>query len=343
MLKELTLPDRRIVDPWGPISEHERNGSWPERVDLALQDGLGEDQVDAWVASACVMCSNGCGCDIAVKDGRIVGTRGRGGDRVNRGRLGPKGLFAWQANNSAERLTTPLVREGGDLVEADWDTALARVAARMQELLDTKGPQSVAFYNSGQLFLEDYYALGVLAHAGVGTPHVDGNTRLCTATAAQALKESFGCDGQPGSYTDVDVADAFFLYGHNVAETQTVLWTRMRDRLESAGPPALVVVDPRPTVPALRADVHLAVRNGTNLALMNALVHELIAQGWVDQAYVDAHTVGFATLAQRTASCTPEWAAEICDVDAGLIREAARIFGTTSRVLSTVLQGFYQS
>jgi anaerobic selenocysteine-containing dehydrogenase len=117
----------------------------------------------------------------------------------------------------------------------------------------------------------------------------------------------------------------------------------MRDRLESAGPPALVVVDPRPTVPALRADAHLAVRNGTNLALMNALVHELIAQGWVDQAYVDAHTVGFATLAQRTASCTPEWAAEICDVDAGLIREAARIFGTTSRVLSTVLQGFYQS
>src|SRR3954463_15461001 len=312
----------RIADIWGERTPHSADDAWPVRVDMSLEDGLTETDVDSWVQSACVLCSNGCACDIAVKDDRIVGIRGRGIDRVNRGRLGPKGLFGWQANNSPDRRTTPLIREGKELVETDWDTALGRIAERMGELLETKGPQSVAFYNSGQLFLEDYYALGVLAHAGVGTPHVDGNTRLCTATAAQALKESFGCDGQPGSYADVDETDALFLYGHNVAETQKVLWARMRDRLEGPKQPALVVVDPRPTIPASRADVHLAVRNGTNLALMNSLVHEVIANGWADKQYVDAHTVGFEKLAERTESCTAEWAADLCGVDAGLIREA---------------------
>ena len=335
-----TRPER-IADPWGTASPHDR-GPWAARTDLQLAEGVSADDVD-WVQSACVLCSNGCGCDIAVKDGSIVGVRGREIDRVNLGRLGPKGLFGWQANNARDRLTTPLVREGSELVESDWDTALGRIASRMRELLADNGPQSIGFYNSGQLFLEDYYTLAVMAKAGIGTPHVDGNTRLCTATAAQSLKESFGCDGQPASYADVDETDALFLYGHNVAETQTVLWTRMRDRLDGSPPPALVVVDPRPTVPARRADVHLAVRNGTNLALMNALVHEVITNGWVDHDYVDAHVVGFEKLAERTASCTPAWAARICDVDPGLIREAARIFGTSDRVLSTVLQGFYQS
>src|SRR3954451_2361831 len=287
------MPESRdsIQDVWGRRTPFRGSGRWPIRVDQHVTE-----RPDHWVQSCCVLCSVGCALDIGVKDGRIVGIRGRGVDRVNRGRLGPKGLFGWQAHNSPDRLTPALVREGKELVEVDWDTALNRIAERMRVLLETKGPQSIGFYNSGQLFLEDYYALGVLAHAGVGTPHVDGNTRLCTATAAQALKESFGCDGQTGSYADSDETDALFLYGHNVAETQTVLWARMRDRLEGPNKPALVVVDPRPTVPASRADVHLALRNGTNLALMNALVHEVIANGWVDRTYVDAHTVGYDKL-----------------------------------------------
>lgn len=103
-----------------------------------------------------------------------------------------------------------------------------------------------AFYTSGQLFIEEYYTQGVIAHGAIGTNHVDGNTRLCTATAGEALKESFGCDGQPGSYTDVDHCDTIALYGHNVAETQTVLWMRTLDRLTGTDPPALLCVDPRP-------------------------------------------------------------------------------------------------
>lgn len=170
--------------------------------------------------------------------------RGRAVDRVNHGRLDPKDLFGWQANASADRLTTPLLRVRGALRPCDWDTAMERIVARSRELLDRHGPSSIGFYTSGQLFAEEYYTQAAIAHGAIGTNHVDGNTRLCTATAAEALKESFGCDGQPGSYTDVDHADVIALFGHNVAETQTVLWARMLDRLAGSDPPAIVCVDP---------------------------------------------------------------------------------------------------
>ena len=163
--------------------------------------------------------------------GRIVGVRGRGGDRVNRGRLGPKDLFGWQAMGSRDRLTQPLVRRGGRLEPASWDEAMDLVVERSRSLLAEPGGWGrFGFYTSGQLFLEEYYTLAVIGKAGIGTPHMDGNTRLCTATAAAALKASFGTDGQPGSYEDVDHCDAIALWGHNVAETQTVLWSRMLDR-----------------------------------------------------------------------------------------------------------------
>ena len=183
----------------------------------------------------------------------------------------------------------------------------------------------------------------MIGKAGLGTPHMDGNTRLCTATAAEALEQTFGTDGQPGSYADVDHAEAICLYGHNVAETQAVLWMRMLDRLEGPNPPKLVVVDPRPTPAASRADVHLAVKSGTNMALMNGLLHEIIANGWYDEEYVAAHTIGFEELKSTVAEYPPETVAEICAVPAEQIRRAAGIIGESERLLSTVLQGFYQS
>jgi ferredoxin-nitrate reductase len=333
----------RIGNPWGSRRPHPRATPWPSRSDINLAAGLAPADVEQWVQSACVLCANGCGLDIAVKDGKIVGVRGREVDRINKGRLGPKGLFGWQANNADDRLTTPLLRKGGELREVDWDTAMEGIVGRSKEILAERGPGAFGFYNSGQLFLEDYYTLGVLTKAGLGTPHVDGNTRLCTATAAAALKESFSSDGQPASYVDVEDCDTLFLVGHNVAETETVLWMRILDRLEGPDPPKLVVVDPRPTVPARRADVHLAIRNGTNLALLNALLHELIANGWVDRPWIEEHTVGFADLEAVVSEYPPERAADICGVSADQIRAAARILGEADALLSTALQGVYQS
>lgn len=334
----------RIADIWGTRTPFDRDQRWPVRVDQTLADGVGEDQVDRWVQAACVLCSNGCGCDIAVRDGRMVGVRGRAVDIVNHGRLGPKGLFgSWQGMSSSDRLTRPLIRRGGELVETDWETAMTAVVERSRALLDDRGPLSHAFYTSGQLFLEEYYALGIIGKAGIGTPHMDGNTRLCTATAAAAMKESFGCDGQPGSYVDIDECDTMFLFGHNMAETQTVLWARVLDRLAGPRPPTIVCVDPRDTEVARHASVHLAVRPGTNLPLMYALIRELFRHGWIDRDYIDRHTQGVDELRTAVDPWTPEEAARECEVDPNDIRRAAALFGRSERVLSTVLQGFYQS
>lgn len=142
----------RIADIWGPRRPHSRDTEWPVRVDQLLAEGLSPGEVDEWVQSACVLCSNGCACDIAVKDGRMVGIRGRSVDRINRGRLGPKGLYgSWQWSDQ-DRLTRPLVRKDGQLVEADWDEAMARIVAESKK----RHPLAHGFYTSGQLFLEEY-------------------------------------------------------------------------------------------------------------------------------------------------------------------------------------------
>ncbi|WP_027862308.1 molybdopterin oxidoreductase family protein [Marmoricola sp. URHB0036] len=333
----------RIAEPWGTRTPYGPGERWPMRVDSHLTEGTRPAEVDRWVQSASMLHSNGDAMDIAVKGGRIVGVRGRSEDRVNHGRLDPKDLYGWQANHSPDRLSTPLIRRAGELVETDWETAMESVAHRTRELLEERGPSSIGFYTTGQLFLEEYYTLALIAHGGIGTNHVDGNTRLCTATAAATLKESFACDGQPGTYTDVDHADVICLYGHNVAETQTVLWMRILDRLAGPRPPAIVCVDPRRTLVAEHATVHLAPRPGTNVMLMNALLHELLEHDWVDHDYVEAHAVGFSELEKLVQGYTVERAAEVCDVPADEVREAARLIGTSRRLMSTVLQGFYQS
>src|SRR4051794_38081475 len=140
-----------VKDIWGPRTPYRGEGKWPARVDEDTRD-----RPDGWVQSCCVLCSNGCGLDVGVKGGRIVGVRGRAADRVNRGRLGPKGLHGWQANASPDRLTRPLVRDGGGLREATWDEAMARVVDRCKETVEQYTPGGVAFYNTGQLFLEEY-------------------------------------------------------------------------------------------------------------------------------------------------------------------------------------------
>ncbi|QEH34793.1 Nitrate reductase [Aquisphaera giovannonii] len=325
-----------IADIWGERTPYE--GTWPVRQDVRI-----EAEPERWVPSACVLCSNGCGLEIGVRDGKIVRVRGSAGDRVNRGRLGPKGLHGWVANHSPDRLTRPLIRGAGGLKEASWDDAMGLIVERSRELLDRFTGGSIGFYTSGQLFLEEYYTLGIIGKAGLGTPHMDGNTRLCTATAATALKETFGADGQPGSYTDLDTTEAIFHVGHNIASQQTVLWARILDRRRGPNPPKLVVVDPRATATAKEADVHLAPRVGTNVPLLNGLIHLIIEAGHIDRDYIAAHTVGFDHLADIARRWPPGRVAEVTGVPEDRLRAAAAILGGARSLVSTVLQGVYQS
>ncbi len=329
-----------VRDVWGERTRYA--GDWPVRVDRRTVA-----EPERWVPSCCPLCSNGCGVDVGVRDGRIVGVRGRGEDRVNRGRLGPKGLNGWEANGSGDRLTTPLVRTGpkgrGTFRPATWDEAMGLVVERCGRTIRERTAGGIGVYGSGQLLLEEYYTLAVLTRGGLGTNNVDANTRLCTATAAAALRETFGCDGQPGTLADLDHADCLLHVGHNPAQTQTVAWMRVLDRRRGPAPPRVVVIDPRRTPTAAEADVHLAPRAGTNVAVLNGLLRLVIAAGDVDGDFIARHTVGFEQLRAKVAPYTPERVAEITGVPADRLAEAARLVGAAGRLTSTVLQGVYQS
>ena len=295
------------------------------------------------VQSACVLCSNGCALDIGVKQGRIVGVRGRASDDVNRGRLGPKGLHGWEANNSPDRLTQPLIKRMGTFQPASWDEAMDLIVQRTRDIRDKYTASAIGFYTSGQLMLEEYYTLSMIGKAGLGTPHMDGNTRLCTATAAAALKETFGSDGQPGGYFDIDETDCLFMVGHNMAATDTVLWSRVLDRRRGPKPPKLIIVDPRRTPSAEEADLHLRPRIGTNVAVLNGLLNLIIENGQIDSAFIDAHTTGFETLKETVSEYPPNRVEEISGIPASDLRQAAGILGEAHTLVSTCLQGVYQS
>lgn len=326
------------ADIWGERTPFYGQQQWPVRVDQHVTA-----EPERWVQSACVLCSNGCGLDIGVRDGRIVGVRGRAADEVNRGRLGPKGLNAWQANTSPDRLTKPLIRHGSRLLEASWDEAMGLIAERSKALIERYSGSAIGFYTSGQLMLEEYYTLGAIGKAGLGTPHMDGNTRLCTATAGMALKETFGSDGQPGSYYDIDETACILHVGHNMAETDTVLWMRILDRRRGPNPPKLVAVDPRETPTTREADLHLKPKPGTNVPVLNGLMHLIIANGQTDPEYIAQHTIGFADLERTVAAYTPERVQQLTGVPAADLVAAACVLGEAQTLVSTVLQGVYQS
>ncbi|HOQ99403.1 MAG TPA: molybdopterin-dependent oxidoreductase [Anaerolineae bacterium] len=327
-----------IAHVWGSRTPYAGERRWPVRIDERSLEDAGY-----WVPSTCPFCSNGCGMDIGVRDGRIVGVRGRATDRANLGRLGPKGLHGWAANNSPDRLTRPLARTAGTLRPASWEEAMSLLVERSRGVRDVHSPLAMAFYVGGQLFLEEYYTLAVIALAGLGTPHLDSNVRLSTAAASAALTESLGSEAQPGSFDDVDTADAILHVGHNVAEQHTVLWMRILDRRRGPRPPKLVVIDPRRTPTAAAADVHLAPWPGSNVPVLNGLLRLIIEAGRIDRAFVEAHTMGFAALEDMVDRWPPERVEEVSGVPASGLRAAAEILGATPTLLSTVSLGVYQS
>ncbi|KAL4756825.1 molybdopterin oxidoreductase family protein [Aspergillus foveolatus] len=342
-MPECTESRDSIKNIWGERTPYKHQ--WPTRCDSHLVD-----TPDTWVQSACVLCSNGCGLDIGVKEGKVVGVRGRTVDRVNKGRLGPKGLNGWISINHPDRLTHPLIRRNGKLERASWDEAMLLIVERAKDIQSRLTNHGIAFYTSGQLLLEEYYVLAMVGKAGLNTLHMyakpmnrDGNTRLCTATAAASMRESFGSDGQPGSYADIDYTDCLFLVGHNMAATQTVLWTRVLDRLEGPDPPKLIVVDPRTSDTAKKATIHVRPRLGTNVALLNGLQHLIIKNGWVNDQYVASHVCGLEELKKVVEKYTPEYVERITGVPVAQLHETAEALALSGSLLSTALQGVYQS
>lgn len=297
---------------------------------------------DKWVYSTCGFCGTGCGIEIGVKGGEAVSIRGTEGYPVNDGLLCTKGIYQWKTIGAPDRGKYPLVRKDGLLQRASWDEALDTMVAKFQELIAKHGPNSIACYNTGQMAMEEYYVLGKLMRAGIGTINLDGNTRACMASAVVGHVRSFGTDGPVGSYEDIEQADAILISGSNMAECHPILFGRLV-RAKAAKGTKLICVDPRMTQVARIADIYLPIKPGTDLVLLNALAHITIKEGMVDPAYIEAHTKGYAELVAHLEKYTPAYASEICGVSAEQIVAAARMYGQAERSLSMWVMGINQS
>lgn len=249
------------------------------------------------VKTVCSYCGVGCGMvlDVAADAAgqrRVVKVSGDKAHPANFGRLCTKGATSVDMLHAPGRLRTALVRtdRGGVAEPLEADAAITATARRLRELLDAHGPDALSFYVSGQLTLEAQYLANKLAKGFVRTNQIESNSRLCMASAGSGYKLSLGADGPPGSYQDFDHADVFFVIGANMADCHPILFLRLMDRVKAGA--KLIVVDPRRTATAAKSDLFLQIRPGTDLALLNGLLHLLVADGHVDAKFITEFTEG---------------------------------------------------
>jgi anaerobic selenocysteine-containing dehydrogenase len=280
---------------------------------------------DRWVPTTCGYCSVGCGMFIGVKNGRAVGVRGNPDHPVNAGVLCPKGLSEHETIHAATRARQPLYRPSrkSKFHRVGWNDALREMASRFRDVQRRHGNDAVGIISTGQLVTEEFYALGKLAQLGLGTRNYDGNTTLCMSTAVSGYKRSFGSDGPPGAYEDLERADVIFLIGANIADNHPILWQRLEANREKT----LIVADPRVTKTAMLADVHLPVKPRSDLALINGIIHILIESDLIDHAYIDRHTSGFDALYESIREYTPARVSEITGLPVELLFRAASLYG----------------
>ena len=306
---------------------------------------LADPGVVEWRYTTCGYCSTGCSIEVGVDaQGRAVTTRGVADADVNRGKLCLKGIFEHELFRSAGRGRTPLIREGRHerFRETDWDTALDRVAGEIQRIQARHGRDAFAIVSTGQIMTEEFYTLGKLARGVIGTNNYDGNTTLCMSSAVSGYKRSFGSDGPPGCYDDFEHTECLLAIGSNLPEQHPVIYWRLRQALEKRRFP-VIVVDPRVTMFSQMADIHLPVRPGTDVVLLNSLAHVILAEGLEDRAYIEAHTSGYEDFAALVEQYDPRTAASICGIDEDTIRNVARTYARAGAAMTIWTMGINQS
>lgn len=288
--------------------------------------------------SACPYCGVGCGIS-ARAEGRTLTLAGDDAHPANFGRLCSKGAALGSTVGLEGRLLQPMIRER----RASWEEATALVARRFSETIARHGPDSVAFYVSGQLLTEDYYAANKLMKGFIGSGNIDTNSRLCMASAVVAHKLAFGADLVPGCYEDLDLADLVIFAGHNGAWTHPVLFRRMEQA--RAHGQRHIVIDPRRTDTAEVADLHLALKPQTDVRLWNGLLADLIRRGAVDHAYVAAHVSGFAEVEASLAADdqSPAAVAADCGLELSDLERFFDLFAATEKTVSLFSMGSNQS
>lgn len=278
---------------------------------------------DHWVSTTCGYCSVGCGMFVGVKDDKAVSVRGNPNHPVNRGMLCPKGLSEHLTIDADTRAKYPLLRKNGKLVRVDWNEALDTLVQKFRQTQEKYGPDSLGVLSTGQLVTEEFYTLGKLIQLGFGTKNYDGNTTLCMASAVSGYKRSFGSDGPPGAYEDLEKADVILLMGANVADNHPILC----QRLEANKSKVLIVADPRVTKTAMMADIFLPLKPRSDIALINGIIHLLIVNELVDREYIDLHTTGFDRLEESVRKYPPELVSKITGLPQEALIRTALLYG----------------
>jgi NADPH-dependent sulfite reductase flavoprotein alpha-component len=300
--------------------------------------------------TACSYCGVGCGIEVRTTRDSDTGSpviARVSGDKLhptNFGRLCTKGVTHAELMRADDgRLTSALLRPTRDdeLLPTPVDDAIAEAARRLRTILDVHGPDAIALYVSGQMSLEAQYLANKLAKGFLRTVHIESNSRLCMASAGTGYKQSLGADGPPGSYADFDATDLFFVIGSNMADCHPILFLRMADRLKAGA--KLIVVDPRRTATADRADLFLPIKPGTDLALLNGLLHLLVESGDIDDEFIAEHTEGWDAMPAFLADYPPHRVAEITGLAEADIRTAARMIADAGEWMSCWTMGLNQS
>ncbi len=294
---------------------------------------------DHWVPTTCGYCSVGCGMFLGVKEGRAVSVRGDPDHPVNEGVLCPKGLSEHHAIHAEGRALYPLLKVKGKLRRLPWDQALDTLVDRFVRIQRNYGSQAMGILSTGQLVTEEFYTLGKLIQLGFKTTHYDGNTTLCMSSAVSGYKRSFGSDGPPGAYQDLEVADVVFLIGANIADNHPILWEHLKKNKNRT----LIVADPRLSKTAMMADVYLPLQPHTDIALINGLMHLTIRNGRIDPDYIREHTTGFQELAAHLKKYTPEFVAKITGLPTDLLEKTALLYGNAKAAFTGWTMGVNHS
>lgn len=301
------------------------------------------------VATVCAYCGVGCGMVLQVETDAATGRRhvvrssGDTSHPSNGGRLCTKGATTADLLAAPGRLESAQLRPGRDepVEPIDVDTAITACATRLRSIIDDHGPDAVALYVSGQMSLEAQYLANKLAKGFIGTNQIESNSRLCMASAGSGYKQSLGADGPPGSYQDFDHADVFLVIGANMADCHPILFLRMMDRVKAGA--KLIVVDPRRTATADKADLFLQIAPGTDLALLNGLLHLIIANGHTDDEFIAEFTEGWEVMPGFCEQFTPEAVAGLTGIPEADIRTAAAWIGEAANWMSCWTMGLNQS
>lgn len=304
-----------------------------------------DKKVVDWKYAVCGYCSTGCSIEVGLNEsGKPVASRGKGNAPVNQGKLCIKGIFEHELSATPGRGVAPMMRNKiyEPLQKVDWDTAIDHSAAEFKRIQQKYGQDSVAVVSTGQLLTEEFYTLGKLVRGVIGTNNYDGNTTLCMASAVSGYKRSFGADGPPGCYEDFENTHCLMAFGSNLPEQHPIIYWRLKEALEKRKFP-LIVVDPRVTMFAQFADIHLPITPGTDLVLLNALAHVILKEGLQKQEYIDAHCNGFDELKATIEKYDPVTASKICGIDPDMIKHVARIYAKAPSAMSIWTMGINQS